>query len=235
MQFRFFIFTLLCLFFQFSPALATDLLLENVEIIDPATQRSFQGHVLISNEKIQSVSAMRPTNYSGPSIDLRGKWIMPGLIDMHTHSYGNAGPGGAIQFTGIEVASKLMLYSGVTAFLDLFSPEDEIFSIRDRQRREGLEGSEIFAAGPIFTCTKGHGTEYGVPTRIVDTPADAHREITTLAAKKPDVIKIVYDHARVFPSIDKATMEMAVKTANQLSLKTVIHIGTWQDAAEARV
>jgi hypothetical protein len=49
-----------------------------------------------------------------------------------------------------------------------------------------------------------------VPTRLVNTPEEARREVTELAAKKPDVVKVVYDHevygGRSLPSIDKATL-----------------------------
>jgi hypothetical protein len=126
-----------------------------------------------------------------------------------------------------------MLYSGVTGFLDLFSIEDQILSLRDRQRSGGVVGADIHAAGPILTSTGGHGTEYGIPTRVIDSPAEARREIEALAKKRPDVVKIVYDHAGRQPTITHATLVEAIRTAKRLNLKTVVHIGTWKDAREA--
>jgi len=129
------------------------------------------------------------------------------------------------------------LTAGVARFLDLFSPEDSILALRNRQQAGSVPGAEILAAGPCLTATKGHCSEYGVPTRIVDSPEDARREVTALAAKKPDVVKVVYDHetysGRSMPSIDKATLEAVVATAREHGLKTVVHVGTWQDVRDA--
>jgi imidazolonepropionase-like amidohydrolase len=76
-----------------------------------------------------------------------------------------------------------------------------------------------------------------VPTRIVDSPADAEREVNALAPKQPDVVKVVYDHqtygGRSMPTIDRPTLEAVIATAKANGLKTVVHIGTWQDLRDA--
>jgi imidazolonepropionase-like amidohydrolase len=213
---------------------AQDLLLENARIVDPASRTIVQGSLWIHEGKIRDLMTSAPGTFDGKVIDLTGKWIIPGLNDMHVHSFGNIAPGNRMEILGTENAAKAMLYAGVTGFLDLFSPEDQILPLRDRQRSSGLPGADIYAAGPILTATGGHGTEYGLPTRTINTPAEAERAVTELAAKRPDVVKIVYDHAfTMLPTIDRATMESAVKTATKHGLKTVIHIGTWLDAVVA--
>jgi imidazolonepropionase-like amidohydrolase len=122
----------------------------------------------------------------------------------------------------------------VTALLDLFNDEATIFALRDRQRAGGIGGAEIFASGPCFTATKGHCSEYGVPTRIIDSPADVEKQLAELVPKRPDVIKVVYDHGQgTLPSIDRATLEALVTVARERGLKTIVHIGTWEDARHA--
>ena len=213
---------------------AQELLLKNARIIDPATRSENRGSIIIRDGKIADVLVDPPAVFIDKVIDLEGKWVMPGLNDMHVHSFGNLAPGGKMELLGTDGSARAMLYSGVTGFLDLFSPEDAIIPMRDRQRSQGMLGADIYCAGPILTCTGGHGTEYGMPTRIINTPDDARREVTALAARHPDVVKIVYDHAaKWMPTIDHATMAEAVGTASKLGLKTVIHIGTWSDAREA--
>ncbi|MGH7601618.1 MAG: amidohydrolase family protein, partial [bacterium] len=225
------------LFFIFALAvevLSQDLLLQNTQIVDPAAQKVSRGSILIRSGKIEQILNAAPKNFAGEKIDLAGKWVIPGLNDMHAHSYGNLAPGNNMQLLMTPGAAKMMLYCGVTGFLDLFSAESEILRWRDQQRQSGMLGADIYCAGPIFTCTGGHGTEYGIPTRVINSPAEAEKEVSELALKKPEVIKIVYDHAfGRMPTIDHATMEAAVKAAAKHGIKTVIHIGTWQDAKEA--
>ena len=57
---------------------------------------------------------------------------------------------------------------------------------------------------PVSRPRKGHCSEYGVPTRIIDSPADVQKQLAELAPKRPDVIKVVYDHGQgTLPSIDR--------------------------------
>lgn len=225
-------------------ASAQSLKIVQAHIVDPRTKSIATGNVEIENGVITKVELNKPRKKGDPENKLEmmwknelhanNQWLIPGLHDMHVHSYGNPAPGGVVDVMGTQKAAKTMLYAGVTAFLDLFSPEDAIFNLRDKHRKQAMQMADIFAAGPILTCTGGHGTEYGLPTRVINSPADAERELSALALRKPDVVKIVYDHAfGAMPTIDKATMEAAVKGATARGLKTVIHIGTWQDAREA--
>ena len=202
------------------------LLIQNAKIVDPASRTVTPGDLFVKDGVIEKV----PAGYAGPKLDVQGRYVIPGLKDLHVHSHGNSGPNKAYQYLAIEGTAKHMLYAGVTSFLDLFyGAEDAVFSARAKRG----PGADIHAAGPIFTCTGGHGTEYGVPTRVINTPAEAEREVTDLAKKKPDVIKLVYDRARKFPSMNKATMEATIRTASRLGFKTVVHIGSWDDAREA--
>ena len=184
-----------------------------------------------------SLPRQKPSGFSGQEIDAAGRWVMPALTDMHTHSYGNAPAAGTPELLGPLGVARVDLAVGVARYLDLFSAEDAILTFRNNQRTKGLPGAEILAAGPCLTATNGHCSEYGTPTRIVDTPEDARREVTALAAKKPDVVKVVYDHqsygGRSRPTIDRPTLEAVVATAREHGLKTVVHVGTWEDVKDA--
>ena len=216
------------------PAEAQTLLLRDARIVDPATQEIYHGSILIADGKIQRLWREAPPEAQDEVVDLNGKWVVPGLNDLHVHAYGNLAPGGQMQLLMPTGVMKHLLYAGVTGFLDLFSEENQIFALRDRQRREGLPGADLYCAGPILTCTGGHGTEYGVPTRTIDSPEEARRVVTDLAKRHPDVVKLVYDHATTrFPTMDRATLAAALETARQHGLKTVVHIGTWPDVEDA--
>lgn len=220
-----------------APGRAQDLVLTNGRIVDPATKSITAGALWIRDGRIAGRGEQPPGDAPGERIDLHGRWIIPGLNDIHTHSFGNAAPGGVSDGGGTEATANRVLRAGVTSFLDLFGMEDYLFQLRDRQRAGEIGGAEIFAAGPCFTATRGHCSEYGVPTRLIDTPEDSRRHLAELAPKRPDVVKVVYDHfdygPTSLPSIDRATLEALVAAARQQGLKTIVHVGTWEDVRHA--
>ena len=216
---------------------AQDLALTDAVVLNPADESIHRGVVVIEAGRILSLADDLPADFDGPTLELDGKYVIPALADLHTHSFGNASPGGMPQLLGPQGTANAALYNGVAFVLDLFSPEDMILGFRDSQRAGDLQGAMLFAAGPCLTATNGHCSEYGVPTRIVDTPEDARREVADLADQAPDVVKIVYDHqsygGRSMPTVDLATLTAVLETARQHGLKTVIHVGTWEDVREA--
>jgi imidazolonepropionase-like amidohydrolase len=221
-----------------APVWAQDLLLTNAQLVDPAAETVHRGALLIQGGRVVGPVDGKPEGFAGTVVDAGGRFVIPGLFDTHVHSFGNAAPDGKMEVLLTPGAAKRALYVGVVGFLDLFSMEDVILEMRDSQRvGKGYPGARIFASGPCLTATKGHCSEYGIPTRIIDTPADARKQVSELATKKPDVVKIVYDHesygGHSMPSIDRPTLEAAIATAKENGLATVIHIGHWQDVRDA--
>jgi imidazolonepropionase-like amidohydrolase len=228
---------LLLVILSTSAAHAQDLVLTNAKIVDPSSRTVVDGSLWITNGRIAGRGANVPAATPGERIDVHGRWIIPGLVDLHTHSFGNMALGGVVDGFGTENTSIRVLRAGVTAFLDLFNAEDYIFSLRNRQRAGEIGGAEIFAAGPCFTATKGHCSEYGVPTRLIDSPDDARRQLAELAPKHPDFIKVVYDHNSYggtgLPTIDKATLAALIAAGKERGLRTIVHVGTWNDVRDA--
>ena len=54
-----------------------------------------------------------------------------------------------------------------------------------------------------------------------------------LAIASPDVVKVVYDHqsysGRSSPTIDLPTLTAVLETAREHGLRTIVHVGTWQE------
>lgn len=218
-------------------ATAQDLVLQNARIVDPTTRTVTPGAIWIANGRIVGTGTSAPAGAPGERVDLGGQFVIPGLVDMHTHSFGNSAPGGVSDGGGTQATMLRVPRAGVTAFLDLFGAEDYLFGLRERQHKGEIGGAELFAAGPCFTATRGHCSEYGIPTRLIDSPSDARRQVEELAPKKPDVIKVVYDHAdygpTTLPSIDRPTLMALIEAGRAHGLKTVVHVGTWQDVRDA--
>lgn len=169
------------------PVTAQDLVLNNAGIVDPREQTVVDGSVWIVDGRVVDIGPDVPNDAPGDRIDLEGRWLVPAFVDLHTHSFGNAAPGGAFDGSGTEAVAERVLRAGVVAFLDLFAAEDYILPLRDRQRAGEVAGASIFAAGPCFTAPDGHCTEYGVPTRVIGSPAEARDELMELVDRKAHV------------------------------------------------
>lgn len=212
---------------------AQELLLLGANIVDPRARTIRKGNLLIRDGVIVATPATPPRGFTGQRIDLAGKWVIPGLNDMHVHSFGNPPFGPESDTPGTAAIAERVLRVGVTGMLDLFGDEPTLDAIRTRQRAGELGGADLFASLSCLTAPKGHCTEYGVPTRTLSTPAEARAVVADLARKRPDVIKIVYQTTGSMPSIDTPTFNAAVAEARAQGLKTIIHIDTWGEVEDA--
>ena len=65
------------------------ILLQNGRIIDPVNREDKKASLLVEKGRIKAIFTQRQKKPALPqkllSIDLQGKWVVPGLIDMHVH------------------------------------------------------------------------------------------------------------------------------------------------------
>src|SRR3954451_23484410 len=69
----------------YKPAPSSPVVLVGATILDGAGQRIDNGEVVLSNGKVQAIGHDLPRPAGASVIDAHGKWITPGLIDVHTH------------------------------------------------------------------------------------------------------------------------------------------------------
>ncbi len=81
----------LLLFASFLPAQTYDLLLRGGQVIDPANGVAAVRDVAITGNTIARVAPSIPAAEAKKVIDLRGQYVMPGLIDLHMHVFGYSG------------------------------------------------------------------------------------------------------------------------------------------------
>jgi imidazolonepropionase-like amidohydrolase len=213
-------------------------------IVDPAKQTVDQHDLYICAGVV--VAAADGEKCSPKEVDVSGKFLIPGLNDMHMHARGiSLGDYTEHSMTVDAVAATLRI-AGVTSFLDSMNDELTILPIRDAQRSRGaFPGADIFAAGAALTPTGGHGTEYDLPKtcyRLVDTIEQAKAQVADIATKNPDFVKIMYDHmgdnggtiADGETGIDGVAMKLEVMQAivaecKARGLKTQVHATVWSD------
>ncbi|MCK4935720.1 MAG: amidohydrolase family protein, partial [Elusimicrobiales bacterium] len=97
------------------------LLIKNGIVIDARLNKAEKLDVLIENGRILRLSKNISFKNAGgiEIIQARGKWIIPGIVDMHVHT---REPGGEKSET-IESASKAAAAGGITSFLAMPNTE----------------------------------------------------------------------------------------------------------------
>jgi len=62
------------------------LLIRGGRVIDPVSRRDGIGHVILEGGKVREIlTGDAPVRFEGKVIPAEGKWVVPGLIDMHVH------------------------------------------------------------------------------------------------------------------------------------------------------
>ena len=145
----------------YGPALADDVLFENVRIFDGVSaELSAPSNVLVKGNVIELISAAPIAAEGATVIAGDGRTLMPGLIDAHWHAMlasapvtellGEPGYGALV--AGREATDTLM--RGFTTIRDVGGP---VFSLK-RAIDEGIVvGPRIYPSGAMITATSGHG------------------------------------------------------------------------------
>jgi imidazolonepropionase-like amidohydrolase len=151
-------------------------LINNVQIFNGKDEKTITGNVLIVNNLISKIStAPIPTNKSGETtiIDGKGKFLMPGLIDAHTHIMMESLNimelmNSDIQFITINAvkSAEKDLLQGFTTFRDLSGPS---FGLQKAIDMGLIAGPRIYPSGAMISQTGGHG-DFLSPN---DVPRDA--------------------------------------------------------------
>jgi imidazolonepropionase-like amidohydrolase len=129
--------------------------------LDPAKDRLLDGvEVLIEGDRVIEVSDRPITSASATRIDLRGRTLMPGLIDMHVHVVSAVVNGVQNAMTPSSLVAlrtartmKAMLMRGFTTVRDLGGADLGLVMAVE----EGLiEGPRLIICGKALSQTGGH-------------------------------------------------------------------------------
>jgi len=201
----------------------SEFVIRNVRIFDGGKVIP-KGQVWVQNGKIKAVGADVKAPASVRAIDGEGQTLLPGLIDAHTHAWGDA--------------LKEALIFGVTTELDMFTDYKYAAQVRSEQAAgKDLDMADLRSAGTLVTAPKGHGTEYGMPIPTITAPAEAQAFVDARIAEGSDYIKIIYDDGRKYgmsiPTISKETMCAVVTATHKRGKMAVAHIGSLVGARDA--
>lgn len=144
----------------------------------------------------------------GEIVDLRGSFVLPGLIDSHVHLTGEQNPNSRLEgvtqsdaeqaFVGARYARRT-LEAGFTTVADLGAANEAIFALRDAVRRGDVPGPRIIASGESVSIHGGHGDVNGyrddvmhlfTGESICSGPEDCMRAVRLQVRAGADIIKI---------------------------------------------
>lgn len=169
------------------------------------------------------------------AIDLTGKYVIPGLIDLHVH-IGNTHEHELSQsvenYTRESVYKSLQTYAqyGVTTVLVMGTDGDLIFDIRKEPADQRPPMARFYTAGQGVVYKDGYG---GVPglNHQVTTPEEAARDVDAQVAKGADVIKLwLDDELGTMPKMPAEITKAVIDAAHRHNRKALAHIFYLEDA-----
>jgi imidazolonepropionase-like amidohydrolase len=136
-------------------------------------------------------------------LDLTGRWIIPGLIDAHTH----------ISPAATWAPTRFLAW-GVTTVRDVHGSLDAILALRKQENTGTVPGPRIYAAGAMID---------GLPTTYddaigVSSDREARKAVDRLVSAGVDFIK-VYTH------IDPTLLRAIIDEARTFNLSVTGHLG----------
>ncbi|THD59914.1 amidohydrolase family protein [Phenylobacterium sp.] len=192
--------------------------------------------VTVDGDKITAVtpSALAKAP-KGKVVDGRGKFLMPGLMDVHIHLHG-----GVDQKTDtVESRTQTLagfLYSGVTTVYDAGNQTDIILPLRAAERAGKIASPRIFATGNLITYPGSHGT--GMAVNIQDFEKDKDKLDKHIAEQQPDVVKLTLEEegwgARpMITLMPEPLLRDIIRYYNLHGIRTTIHVSSELRAEEA--
>ena len=206
---------LLCLFA--APVRAPDSVVAfvNVTVIPMDRERTVPGQtVVVRGDRIVAIGPADQVEVpaGGLRVDGRGKFLIPGLAEMHAHI-----PGGQAPDSVVERTLFLYVSGGITTIRGMLGHPRHL-ALRDRVARGALLSPTVYTSGPSFNGNS------------VTTPASAGKMVTEQKAAG-------YDFLKIHPGLTREVFDAMAATAQRAGIRFAGHVPLavgLQRALEAR-
>jgi imidazolonepropionase-like amidohydrolase len=154
-------------------------------------------------------------------LNLTGKYVIPGLFDMHAHVAGVRKNSYNQNFS--ENALEMLLDYGVTTIRSPAGPTNQSIALKHNISEGNIKGPEIFTAGVLL-----NGPQIAIPfvEKQISTEEQAREEVRHQAAAGVDFVKL---YVGLPPNLVKA----AIDEAHSRGIRVIGHLymTSWTDAA----
>jgi imidazolonepropionase-like amidohydrolase len=226
------------------PAMGQTIAIRAGNLIDPANGSISKNQIiLVQNGKITAVGAGISIPQDAQTIDLSNEWVMPGLIDAHTHITFQEIPGKAPfeamylkegtpyrALQGLHIG-QILLNAGFTTVREVGNEADYACGDLKKAIRQGwFDGPTILCAGKIIGPFGGQSK--GMPVEIgdfwlheyidADTPDEIIKAIHQNIYYGADVIKLATDNSDYFYT--ENDIRVAVTEAHNAGRAVAVHV-----------
>lgn len=126
-----------------------DILLKGGHVIDPAGNIDAAMDVAVVKDKIFRVAPDIPADNAAKVIDVKGMYVTPGLIDIHTHVFVGSNQGFADGFSSVS-PDDFTFKAGITSVVDAGTSGWRNFPVlRSRLLTVHRHGSSHFLILPV--------------------------------------------------------------------------------------
>jgi imidazolonepropionase-like amidohydrolase len=184
----------------------------NVNVIPMDRERVLKDQtVVVRDGRIAEIGAANRVKIpvGAVRVDGRGKFLIPGLFDMHTHLFSDGKFPDSL--AGNEL--KIMIANGVTT-IRLMIGTPEHLKMRAQVEKGELLGPAMYVASPELA-----GRSYGDPFNgyVVTTPDEARAAVKKAKAAGYDFIKLTID-------ISRPVYDAVIETAREAGIRVVGHV-----------
>lgn len=154
-------------------------------------------------------------------LNLTGKYVIPGLFDMHAHVAGVRKNSYNQDFS--ENALKMLLDYGVTTIRSPAGPTNQSIALKHNVSEGIIEGPEMFTAGRLL-----NGPQIAIPfvEKQISTEEQAREEVRNQAAAGVDYVKL-------YVGLPPNLVQAAIDEAHSQGIGVIGHLymTSWTDAA----
>jgi imidazolonepropionase-like amidohydrolase len=222
------------------PAATGRLWLTNARLFDGTGAPVIQdAAVLVTDGTIERVGRASDATPEGARVlDLEGRMLIPGLVNVHVHAQGRGPhathgaepilPGTAAHF--LQAGLRDMLRMGVTTVRNVGSQAIDPQEARQAMRYGAFRGPRLLTCGLIISATAPGGRFYGAMYCEADGPDEMRKAVREQLREGADFIKVMTTGARSNELEDPEPTQLTdaefralVEEAHRMGVKVAAH------------